>query len=221
MKSLALFIGFLFLVPSVFAADSTTVRKRFLVAGLNAVAYKGSLQSSYTRWTPAYQIALKFEKKKIINGMVSLTFGQVIGEDRTYTLPSKAVQTLAPVSKFQTQFFALHYEAQLMLFKYHGLRIYASQGIGLFKFTVKDWDGNNLSGKDKTRSKGETYSETSTTFPTQVGLTYRFQNDMQLGFQAGVLNPVTAYLDNMKELSNNDNSDNIAAFRFQFYYPLR
>jgi len=220
MKALLLLLLFLFIHLGSQAADSTQIRKKYIVAELNTIAYRGSLQSSYARWTPAYQIAIRFEKKKFLNGMASLTFGSFIGEDRAYKLPSAANQTLSPVSKFKTSFFAIHYEAQFSFFRYKGLRLFASQGIGLFRFSVEDWDGNNLNSKDKTRSKSETYNENTATFPTQIGLQFKFPNEMALGFQAGILNPVSNYIDNMKELSNNETRDNVAIFRFQFYYPL-
>jgi hypothetical protein len=216
-------ILYLFMIASnvAIAKDSTLVRKKYLVLGLNTVAYKGSLQSTYARWTPAYQIGIRFEKKKILNGMFSVTFGSVIGEDRAYKLPSKANQSLVPVSRFKTSFFSLHYEAQLLLFRYKGLKLFASQGIGLFRFSVKDWEGNNLATKDRTRNKAETYRENVASLPTQLGLQYNFNNNMTLGFQAGLMNTFTDYLDNMKELSNNNNSDNVAVYRFQFHYPLK
>jgi hypothetical protein len=221
MKTAVLFFLFLTLGTVGFGADSTRIRKKFLVLGLNSVAYRGSLQSSYSRWTPAYQIGIRLEKKRILNGMASLTFGSFIGEDREYKIPSKANQTLSPVSRFKTSFVGIGYEVQILLFKYHGLRLFASQGIGLFRFSVKDWDGNNLSAKDKTRDRGETYSENVLNLPLQLGFQYRFPNDMALGMQAGWLNPLSNYLDNMDALSNNTNSDNVAICRFQFYYPLK
>lgn len=221
MKQCLLF-SFLLLFSSLsFGKDTTQVRKKYLVAGLNAVAYRGSLQSTYARWTPAYQIGLRFEKKKLVNGMASISFGSVIGEDRTYKLPSRANQTLVPVSKFKTRFFSIHYEAQLLLFRYAGFKLFVSQGIGLFRFSVEDWEGNDLGARDRTRNRGEAYSENVLNFPTQIGLQYKFPNSMCLGFQTGILNPATEYLDNMKDLSNNSNSDNLAVFRFQFHYPLK
>ena len=202
------------------AADSTKVRKKFLVVGANALAYKGSLQESYSRWTPGLQVGIRFQKRKIVNGMISATFGKLIGEDRAYQKPSRFEDQIQPVSKFQTSFFSLQYEAQVLLLKYYGFRIFASQGIGLFRFTPEDWDGNSLFEKDRTRNKGESYSKNSLQFPTQIGVQYWFPNQMGFGFQVGWLNTVTNYIDNMSDLSTNDVKDNVAAFRFQFFYHL-
>jgi hypothetical protein len=43
---------------------------------------------------------------------------------------------------------------------------------------------------------------------------------MGFGFQAGWLNPLSNYIDNMSDLSSNEVSDNVASFRFQFFYHL-
>jgi hypothetical protein len=221
MKSGLLFLFVFVLLGSVQARDTTKVRKKFLVFGLSANSYKGSLQSGYARWTPSYQLGLRFEKNKNVNGMISLCFGSVVGEDRLYQIPAKADPSVTPVNRFRTNFFGLGYEGQLILFRYHGLKVYASLGLGLFRFSVKDWDGNSLFEKDRTREKNESYSEVTIFRPTKIGFQYRFKNEMSLGMQGGWLNPSTAYLDNMNKLSNNKTRDNIAVFHFQFFYPIR
>jgi len=220
MKWPFVFLVFLTTLSTGFSADSLVVRKKFLLIGANAMAYKGSLQNAYTRWTPGFQVGIRFQKKKNINGMLSATFGKVIGEDRSYTKPSKFSDQIQPVSKFQTSIFSLQYEAQFLLFRHKGFRVFVSQGIGIFRFTPEDWDGNTLFEKDRTRNVGESYSKTSLQFPTQLGLQYWFPNQMGFGFQVGWLNPLTNYIDNMSDLSNNEVSDNIAVFRFQFFYHL-
>jgi hypothetical protein len=203
---------------SLFAKDTLSVRNKFLVAGANALAYKGSLQKSYARWTPGFQFGVYFQKRKLVNGMLTATFGQVIGEDRDYSKPAKFSDQIQPVSKFQTNIFSLQYELQLLLFRYKGFRLFASQGIGFLRFTPKDWEGNSLIEKDRTRAPDESYSKNSIQFPTQVGLQYWFPNKMGFGIQAGWLNSTSKFIDNMSKLSGNEVADNIATFRFQFYY---
>lgn len=203
------------------AADSLKVRKKQLVAGFQAVAYRGSLQDSYLRWTPAYQFGLRFEKKKQINGMLSVSFGKFIGENILYKLPASADPSLLPVNRFTTRFFSLHYEAQLLLFSYHGFKLYASQGIGIYRFTVSDNNGTNLRDRDRTRAKGEDYRELTLCLPTQLGFRYTFSNRLAVGIQAGWTNVQSRYLDNMDQLSDNQTRDNMAQWRFQVYYPLK
>jgi hypothetical protein len=57
--------------------------------------------------------------------------------------------------------------------------------------------------------------------PTRLGIAHQFQNGLTLGLQAGWMNTMSRYLDNMDKLSNNDNRDNLAIFLFQAGYPLR
>ena len=200
--------------------DSVQKRDRYVSAGFSAIAYKGSLQDAYSRWTPSFQLGIQLEKKKLLSSFIGIGFGSYIGEDRNYRLPAKADQNLQPAASFEGQFFTLHYEARFLLFRYRGFHLQACQGIGLFRFSVKDRNGNNLSEKPKSRSNGETYSQNSFFFPSSLMLMYRFPNRMSLGFQAGWYNNNSQYLDNMKVLSANQNRDNLASLRFHFSLPL-
>jgi hypothetical protein len=204
----------------VYGTDSTRTRQSMFMGGLNSVAYKGSLQDGYRRWTPAYQIGVAFRKKKLVNGMVSLTFGRFIGEDRNYKLPSNADPRQVVNSRFETSFFSIHYEAQFTLFAYRGFRAFAAQGLGLLRFTVKDWEGNNLASLDQSRAKGETYGSSAWMLPTQLGVRYRFSNQLEIQAQAGWMNVFSPFLDNMNELGPEKGNDNLAAFRFQVLYPI-
>ena len=215
---LSLLIALIFSLQ--YKADSLSIRKKYLLIGGNALAYKGSLQSTYARWTPGLQIGIRFQKKRRINGLLSATFGKLIGEDRSYKKPAKFNDQIQPEYRFETSFLSLQYEAQFLLFQHKTFRFFISQGIGLFRFNPADWDGNSLFEKDRTRNKGESYSKNSIQFPTQIGIQYWFPNQMGVGMQAGWLNPVTKYIDNMSDLSANEISDNVAVFRFQFFYHL-
>lgn len=217
---------FFFLMLVIFEAKSQVRNdnansNRFLSAGFSAVSYKGSLQSSYLRWTPAYQAGMLLEKRKLYSSYFGIGFGAYAGEDRSYRLPARADQSLQPVTAFEGSFFTLHYEARFLLFRYGGFRVQACQGIGLFRFAVKDRGGSKLSEKPRSRANGENYSQNSFFFPTSVMIQYRFQNHLGLGFQAGWFNNSSAYLDNMSQLSMNENKDNLAAFRFHIFLPLR
>ena len=226
MKTAFLFI--LILVSGItFAQDNpvlpkkTNSQSRYISAGFSAIAYKGSLQTAYSRWTPSYHLGISLEKKKLFSSFFGLGFGNYIGEDRTYKLSEKADQNLQPSASFQSSFFTLHYEARFLIFKYGGIRLHACQGIGLFRFTVKDKSGNNLAEKPRSRASGETYSQNSFFFPSSLMLRYEFPNQMWLGFQAGWYNTSSNYLDNMNQLAINKGGDNLASMRFHFSIPLR
>jgi len=201
-------------------SDSLLKRSRFITGGFSAVAYKGSLQEGYNRWTPAYHFGVQLEKKKFTSSFIGIGFGSYIGEDRAYRLPSKADQNLQPSAAFEGRFFTFHYEVRFTLFRYKALQIQVGQGIGLFRFSVRDRSGNNLADRPKSRAAGESYSQNSFFFPSSILLQYRFPNRMGLGFQAGWFNNSSQYLDNMKALSLNQNKDNLAGMRFHFSMPL-
>lgn len=212
---------FLSTISSVFGADSLKTRKKFFFAGFAAAAYKGSLASSYSRWTPALTFGLRFEKKKRVNGMVVVTIGRVIGEDRSYVAPSNTPEGISPVNRFQTNYFSLHYEAQFLLAKVYGFQFYASPGIGFIRFSPKDWEGRSLIDRSRTRRSDESYSQNALVLPLQVGFRYVFENQISLGMEMGWMNTRTRYLDNMDKLSDVDGNDNIANIRFQFFVPIR
>lgn len=204
-----------------YGADSLKTRKKYFFGGFAAAAYKGSLSSSYAKWTPALTLGVRFEKKKNVNGMLALTIGKVVGEDRSYIAPSGTPEGVVPVNRFETSFFSLHYEAQIVLFRYRNFRFFASPGIGFLRYTPKDWSGNSLIDRTKSRKASESYSQNAFMFPIQVGMRYAFANEVALGFEAGWMNTRTKYLDNMDALSSRSGNDNMANLRFQFFLPIK
>lgn len=221
MKSMVAGILFVWINFNSFGSDSLTVRKKFIFGGFNSVAYKGSLSPSYARWTPAFQFGMAFQKRKILNGMLSVTFGKFIGESWNYTIPPSASPSVQPENRFQTSFISLNYDLQVLLFRYKAFRVFLSQGIGILRFTPKDWEGNNLIDRSRTRNTNEDFNSVTLSFPTQIGLRYFFLNGMAFGFQAGWLNVASNYLDNMDQLSSNSQADNLAVYRVQYFLPLR
>jgi hypothetical protein len=202
-------------------ASGSLNQNRSFYAGFAAVAYKGSLQSTYLRWTPSYHAGMLIEGKKLLSSSVGIGLGSYIAEDRNYRLPAKADPSLQPLAAIEGNFFTLSYELRFLLFRYHGLRIQFCQGLGLFRFSVKDREGNQLSEKPRSRAAGETYSQNSFFFPSSLFLQYQFSNQMALGIQAGWYNNSSAYLDNMKQLAQNETRDNLASVRFLLSIPLK
>lgn len=203
------------------AADSLKTRKKYFFAGFAAASYKGSLSPTYSRWTPALTFGFRFEKKKRVNGMVVITLGKVVGEDRTYRAPSNTPEGITPVNRFQTNFFSLHYEAQVQLAQLYGFHFYASPGIGFIRFTPKDWEGRKLLDRPRTRKSDENYSQNAFVLPLHIGFRYVFENQMAFGMETGWMNTRTRYLDNMDKLGETQKSDNVANIRFQFFMPVK
>ncbi len=216
VKKNLLFLFFLILSFSpVWAGKERIPKPKHLFAGLNMVAYKGSLQDSYKRWTPALQAGLSVGVRKNMNLTFGLTIGQVIGEDRSYRLPATADASLSPVNRFKTNFISLGAEFQFKALEYKGFKLFGSLGLGLFNFSPKDFEGNELVNRTRTRNRSEDYGQNAIQFPIQMVAQYWFNPKLGIGFQGGWLNVNSRYLDNMDKLANNSRGDNVAVFRFQ------
>lgn len=213
-KNLFLLIFLACLSAQTWAEDNREKKSRHLFGGLNMVAYRGSLQDSYLRWTPALQTGLSIGVRKNLNLVFGLTFGKVIGEDRNYRLPSGADISLNPVNRFQTSFASFAAEMQFKAFEYKGFRLLGSLGLGLMHFTPRDFEGNDLAPQIRTRNRSETYAQNALQFPLQLIAQYWFKPGLGIGFQGGWLNVNSRYLDNMDELAGNSRGDNVAVFRF-------
>lgn len=190
-------------------------KNKFLFGSFNAVAYKGSLQETYKRWTPAFQAGLVIEVKKKLKVQFSGTYGHIIGEDRNYRLPANANPDLVPLSRFRTDFFSFGVDFQYLAFEHKGFQLLGSLGFGIFRFSPKDFNGNDLSTKSRTRATGETYNQNAFQMPIHLIAQYWFKPQLGFGFQAGWLNVNNPYLDNMDQLSTNSRRDNVAVVRFQ------
>ncbi len=207
-------------LPVIGQYDSTV--QRYFVGSFSASGLRGDLNSRYRTWLPGWHVGLRFNRKKQLNGTFQFGTGRVVSEKLNVFFSSNDIPRPEPVNYVSTRFFTVGYDLQANVFRYKNILAYASLGFHLLQFNPKDKEGKSLSGEDrnKTRARGETYGNISTCFPTLVGITYFFKNQMGLGLQAGWLNQTTGYLDNMKQLGESGRRDNVATFRFQFFSPL-
>jgi hypothetical protein len=189
-------------------------KPKFIFGGVNMVAYKGSLQESYKRWTPAIQTGLSVAAKENMNLVFGLSFGQFIGEDRTYRLPANSDLSLTPSNRFKTNFISFTAEAQFKAFEYKNFKLLASIGLGLFRFSPLDFEGNDLVSKPRSRERTEDYSQNTLQLPIQMVAQYWFKEGLGVAIQGGWHNVGSRYLDNMDKLANNDRPDNLAVFKF-------
>ncbi len=214
-RTILFFLVINFSIAYAWAGKDRISKPKHFFAGLNIVAYKGSLQDSYKRWTPALQAGLSVGVRKNINLTFGLTFGQFIGEDRNYRLPATADASLSPVNRFKTNFISLGAEFQFKALEYKGFKLFGSLGLGLFNFSPKDFEGNELVNRTRTRNRSEDYGQNAIQFPIQMVAQYWFNPKLGIGFQGGWLNVNSRHLDNMDKLANNSRGDNVAVFRFQ------
>ncbi|UII29380.1 hypothetical protein LVD15_13400 [Fulvivirga maritima] len=179
-------------------------------------AYNGDL-SQYDQYGALFHIGLQLNKNRKFNGNFNLGIGSVRGENSQFRLNDNLEAT--PNRYFKTSYLFINYDLHYNIIKKEQVIVYISQGIGLFRFNPKDEDGNNLSDQSNTRNSDETYSNLTLMLPTSVGAIYFLPNEWGVGFQAGLLNTMTNYIDNISELGDGGN-DNILEFRLAFYVPF-
>jgi hypothetical protein len=192
--------------------------KRFLYAGVSANAYRGDVSNNYKKWTPAIHAGILWNRKKLLNGGISLTAGRLIGDDLSNFL---ATDLEAPNTYFSTQFFSISYDLRLSLVKRKNFMFYLRQGIGLFRFEPYDRAGKKLLEQRNTRIPEESYSTISTFFPTGAGFVLVADNGMGIGLDLGWMHPNTDYLDNVSQASKRTTNDNVITWQLRSYFPLK
>jgi len=218
-----LYFNFLLVLCFNLEAKSDSTVQRYIVGSFATNSFRGDLSSRYRIWLPGWQVGVKFNRKKALNGTFQFGVGRVEAERLNLIFTSKELPKPEPVNYVSTGFFTLGYDLQLNFYRSRRILTYASFGFHLIRFNPKDIDGKSLSGEDRnrTREKGETYGNISSCFPTLIGFSYFFTNQVGIGVQAGWINQSTGYMDNMKQLGESNRRDNVATFRIQVFSALR
>ncbi len=191
---------------------------KFIYGGFAANAYKGDL-SGYDKWSSSFHIGLKFNRKERINGNVNIAFGNVTGQNPNYQFVTEQ-GFASPNRFFKTRFFSLNYDLQINIIKKNNIIVYASPGIGVIVFNPEDQFFNKLIDQPSTREEGEDYTSSAIMLPLQVGIIYFLPNDFGIGFNLGLLNSQTDYLDNISLWGNKSGNDNIMWAKFSIYIPF-
>jgi len=200
--------------------DSQTKKKREVHLGLGPASYSGDLGSAYASSSLLINFGLKLNKDKRLNGNIKVSIGSVTGQELDYTTRDNSGIIATPNTFFKNNFFGLNYEAQYNLIDKEKLKIYISQGIGLFRFEPKDEKGNSLIDQPSTRPIGESYRNLIIQLPTQIGAKYYLPNDFAFGIQLGFINPITDHLDNLGIWGNKNGNDNILSLQFEIHAPI-
>ena len=193
---------------------------KLLLIGGTANGFKGELNEFYNRFGPGGHFTLQLNKKKRLNGTFNLEFGGLRMQTNATQVQLPEGSTAKPATFVSTSFAALHYDLHLNLIKTNRWIVYLSQGAGLMRFSAEDANGNNLADNTTTRGSGEEISPVSLVLPTSAGVQHLFKSGYGIGFQAGILNPGTDYLDNMEDLAKTKQSDNVLQYRFSVAIPL-
>ncbi|MTI33605.1 hypothetical protein [Xanthovirga aplysinae] len=214
MKKLLFSLLFFLTLNSFIRAQSPT---HLFVLGTSANAYKGDLSDTYHKWSASVHLGMKINKGKRINGLINLSFGNVTGQNPNFEGNDEIEGT--PNRFFNTKIFTANYDLQLNLLKRKQFTVFISQGIGLLFYTPQDEFKEKFT--EPTRAPNETYSNSALTLPSQLGVNYFFKNGYGLGLQAGYLNPISDYIDNISELGDAQGNDNVFMGRAYLMIPLK
>ena len=99
--------------------------------------------------------------------------------------------------------------------------LYLSQGLGLLRYKPEDDLGRPLQERYESRPLNETYGNSTIMLPSKLGALYLLPNQWGIGLEAGYLNPLTDYLDNISQWGNKEGNDNVLQFQLRVYVPLK
>jgi hypothetical protein len=196
---------------------------KYLELGISATAYKGDLDHSYEKFSSCLHLNVHFKKSdRRINSYIGLMIGNVTGQNPKYSfaLADTSSATPTPNKFFKTSLFSVNFALLASIIKKENFNLYIGQSLGVMRLSPKDADNKNLDEQFNTRSANETFNNFSFMLPTFAGMTYRFKNDYKVGFQAGWLNPVSDYIDNISIWGDRQKKDNILSYKFSFYIPI-
>ncbi|WP_018343086.1 outer membrane beta-barrel protein [Cytophaga aurantiaca] len=207
-----------FIFPTHLFAQQTQ-KNLYLTLGFGGTSYRGDLTNSFESWGGTFHTGLVFNKKKRVNGYIHLMIGGVRGNNDSYVFNS--TQTTTPNTYFKTSLISLGYELRINIFKKENYSLYVSPGIALLRYDPKDEFKNSYSNQFSTRAAGEIYSNVSLMLPIKIGGTYYLKNGYGIGVDAGFLNPLTDYIDNISQWGNKSKKDNLLQLNLLLYIPLK
>ena len=202
-------------------AQEVMEKKKELILGVGPAAYKGDLSDSYDKWTSVFNIGLKFNRFKRLNGNFNVSIGTVTGQNINDTFDDGSSPGPTPNRFFRTELVGLNYEIHYNIINKDRFKIYISQGIGILRFNPQNEFYENYIDLPGTRALGESYGNISVFLPTQLGILFYLPNDFSVGLQGGYWGTTTDYIDNISQWSNESGSDNILSLRFELHIPVR
>ncbi len=193
-------------------------RNSYIQVGISPVAYRGDLGNGFSKWRMNVNLGLLFNKKDRVNGSAQIAIGSVTGQSDDREIGGSP--DITPNSYFKTNFVAVNYELHYNIIRNEFLKFYIGQGFGFMHFTPKDQYGENLREQYETREEGESYGSIAVIFPTKLGAIYFLPNDFGLGFETGLYNSLTDYIDNISAWGDKGGLDNMWYFKFSLSIPV-
>ena len=201
-------------------AQDEQEKKKEIFFGVGPSAYKGDLSNSFDKWSMVFHLGIKFNRFKKLNGNFALTIGSIVGQNINYNYQDGSSPTPSPNRFFTTQMVGLNYELHYNFINSEKLKVYAAQGIGVLRFDPQDEFNDSLIDQFSTRASNETYGTITLMLPTQIGVLYTLPNQYSVGMQAGFVNTLTDYLDNISAWGNKKGNDNIFSVKFEIHIPV-
>lgn len=190
----------------------------FGYGGFSINQYLGDLNTTPARYTGSLQLGIQLNRKKRLNGSFGISYGSITGQNSQYVYEGE--QDATPNRFFSSSVFTIQYDLHLNILKKERYILYLSQGFGVLRYNPEDGLDKSLQERLETRAPNETYGNSSVMLPTNLGFIYLLPNQWGLGLQAGYLNPLTDYLDNIGQWGNKSGNDNLLNFRFALYVPF-
>ncbi len=212
---------FLFILTGFLTVDSTAQvqgNNLSLVLGFGGTSYRGDLSQSFQSWGGTFHAGILFNKKKRTNGYIHFMLGGVRGNNPSYTYNDTATTT--PNNYFKTSLFSVGYELRIHILKRASYSLYLSPGVALLRYNPKDEYNNPYSDQFATRARGEEYNNIALMFPIKIGGAYYLQNGCGIGVDAGFLNPMTDYIDNISDWGNRKKKDNLMQINLLLYISI-
>ena len=216
MRVFLFFISFILFTSQLSIAQNQS--RQFIHGGVSTNAYTGDLSNSFEKWTAAFHVGVKFNKKKRVNGSLNLHFGSITGQNSSYEFRDIQGHLTSPNLFFKTNFISGNYDFQVNILRKESFTLYISQGIGIIRFDPEDQFSESLEDQFNTRSPNESFQTTSIMFPTQIGGTYYLPNGFGFDLKGGFLNTVTDYLDNIADWGSKSGNDNILSVRYRYWF---
>ena len=191
----------------------------FIHAGFAMNQFRGDLQAAHPAYTASLQLGVQFNRSKRLNGSLGVGYGTISGQNSQYRYSGDEFAT--PNRFFSSSIFTVQYDLHLNILKKENYILYLGQGIGLLRYQPEDDLGRALLERYDTRAPNETYGNSSIILPTKLGALYLFPNQWGIGLEAGYLNTLSDYLDNISQWGNKKGNDNVLQFQLRIYAPLK
>jgi hypothetical protein len=217
MRFTFLVIGYLIFTAAACAQQKSPTL--YATVGFGGTSYRGDLVNKFESWGGTFHAGLTFNKKKRVNGYIHLMVGGVRGNNDSYVFNS--TETATPNTYFKTSLISIGYELRINILKRESFRLYVSPGFALLRYDPKDEYKQSYANQFSTRAKGETYSNVSLMLPIKIGGSYYLTNGYGIGLDAGFLNPLTDYIDNISQWGNKSKKDNLLQLNLLLYIPIK